>query len=919
MRKLARLFIIVGLLVAPALPAQPFPQGQPAAQAAAAPTRVTSVEGITEYRLANGLQVLLFPDASKPTVTVNMTYMVGSRHEGAGESGMAHLLEHMLFKGTQRHNEIMGELQSRGADFNGTTSYDRTNYFETLQATDDNLRWALDLEADRMVNSRVSREDLDKEMTVVRNEFERGENSPSTVLYQRVMSTAYLWHSYGRSAIGARSDIENVPIPRLQAFYRNYYQPDNATLVVAGKFDPEKTLGWIQEFFGRVPKPTRQLIPTYTVEPAQDGERVVELRRVGDTKSVMMAYHIPAVTHPDSAAFDVLTFVLGDEPTGRLYKALVETKKATSADAGELELHDPGVFIVDADLLKDGSIEDVEATMKKVIDDVIANPPTAEEVDRAKTRILKGLELALTNSARVGLTLSESISSGDWRLLFLGRDQLEKIEPADVLRVAKTYLKPTNRTIGRFIPEAASDRVEVPQGVPVAELLKDYKGKAAIEEGEVFDPSPANIESRVTRVTLPSGIKLVLLPKKTRGGTVVAAVNLHYGTVESLRGRSMAAQMAGSMLMRGTTKHTRAQLQDEFDRLKSRVSVSGSISSASASINTVRAGLIGSLRLSAEILKTPSFPEAEFEQIRQESIAGQEASRSEPQAIAGVARSRHVNRYPADDPRAVLTIDETIAALKKVTLNEAKAFYTDFYGASNVEIAVVGDFDPAEVRAVTEELFGSWKSPKPYAVIKRDWQKLPVANEMFETPDKTNAFFTAATTVAMDQQDPDYPLLFLGNVIFGADTKSRVWKRIREKDGLSYGINTGFSAGAQEKFAQFAVAGIANPENIPKVETAYKEELERLLKDGFTAEEVAVAKSAYLQDAQVNRAQDGSLAGLLARQAELGRTMQREIDVEKKIADATPEQLTTVFRKWIDPSTISYFKAGDFKKAGVTK
>jgi len=265
MRKLARLFIIVGLLVAPALPAQPFPQGQPAAQAAAAPTRVTSVEGITEYRLANGLQVLLFPDASKPTVTVNMTYMVGSRHEGAGESGMAHLLEHMLFKGTQRHNEIMGELQSRGADFNGTTSYDRTNYFETLQATDDNLRWALDLEADRMVNSRVSREDLDKEMTVVRNEFERGENSPSTVLYQRVMSTAYLWHSYGRSAIGARSDIENVPIPRLQAFYRNYYQPDNATLVVAGKFDPEKTLGWIQEFFGRVPKPTRQLIPTYTL------------------------------------------------------------------------------------------------------------------------------------------------------------------------------------------------------------------------------------------------------------------------------------------------------------------------------------------------------------------------------------------------------------------------------------------------------------------------------------------------------------------------------------------------------------------------------------------------------------------------------------------------------------------------------
>jgi zinc protease len=420
-------------------------------------------------------------------------------------------------------------------------------------------------------------------------------------------------------------------------------------------------------------------------------------------------------------------------------------------------------------------------------------------------------------------------------------------------------------------------------------------------------------------VTLPSGIKLALLPKKTRGGTVIATINLHFGDLQSLRGRITAGQMAGRLLMRGTTKHTREQLQDEFDKLKSAVGVSGSASGASGSINTVRTGLIGSLRLVAEILKTPSFPAAEFEQIRQQSIAGLEASRSEPNTIAGIARNRHVNRYPADDPRTVLTIDESLAELKKVTLEEVKKFYADFYGASNVEIAVVGDFDPAEFRTVTEELFGAWKSPKPYAVIKRDWQKLNVVNEMFEAPDKANANFTGVTTLAMDQQEPDYPLLFLANLVFGGDPNSRVWKRIRETDGLSYGINTGFSAGAQEKFAQFSVGGIASPENIPKVEAAFKEELAKLLKDGFTQAEVTVARSAYLQDAQVNRAQDSSLASLLARQMELGRTMQREIDLEKKIAEATAEQLTAVFRKWIDPSTISYFKAGDFKKAGVTK
>ncbi len=192
-------------------------------------TQLASVEGITEYLLEdNGLRILLFPDASKPTITVNVTYLVGSRHEAYGETGMAHLLEHLVFKGTPNHPNIPQELTEHGARPNGTTWYDRTNYFETFSATEENLRWALDMEADRMVNSFIAAKDLESEMTVVRNEFERGENSPSRVLQERVLSTAYLWHNYGKSTIGARADLENVPIERLQAFYRRNFQPDNA-------------------------------------------------------------------------------------------------------------------------------------------------------------------------------------------------------------------------------------------------------------------------------------------------------------------------------------------------------------------------------------------------------------------------------------------------------------------------------------------------------------------------------------------------------------------------------------------------------------------------------------------------------------------------------------------------------------------
>ena len=908
MRNLAPLALILSLVLTTASAQSP----------SATPTKVTSVEGITEYRLSNGLQVLLFPDNSKPTVTVNVTYMVGSRNEGAGETGMAHLLEHMLFKGTQKHKEIMGELSAHGNDFNGSTSWDRTNYFETVPASDADLRWALEMEADRMVNSRVAQSDLDTEMTVVRNEFERGENSPDQVLEERVLSTAFLWHPYGRSPIGTLSDIEKVPIEKLQAFYRNYYQPDDAMLLVAGKFDPDKTLAWITENFGQIPKPTRKLLPTYTVEPTQDGEREVFLRRVGDHQSVMMAFHVPAGSHSDSPALDVLSGILSEAPSGRLYKALVESKKAVSADAENYSLHDPGVEMFSATVAKDKSLDDAEKTMLSVIDGLIKEPPNKEEVDRARTRLLKNIDLQLNNSGRVGLVLSEWGSMGDWRLLFLNRDRIEKVTPEDVARVAKQYLKPANRTIGRYLPEAQPDRSVIPASPDIVSELKDYKGKAAIEDGEVFDPSPANIEARTTRITLPSGLKLVLLPKKTRGGTVVANLQLHFGDEKSLANKGAAPRMAGSLLMRGTQKHTRQQLQDEFDRIKAQVGVTGTLTGAAARIDTVRAGLIPALQLAAEILRQPSFPESDFEQIRQAAIAQLESGRSEPQTMASIAMNRYLNAaYPPGDPRYALTIDESIDQLKKVTLDEAKKFYTDFYGASNAELAVIGDFDSAEVRRVAEELFSSWTSPKPYSVIKRSWTKLNPVDNSLEAPDKANAMFYAVTTNNMDQQDPDYPAMVLADRIIGGDEKSKLWVRIREKEGLSYGVNSSYRAGPQEKYASFAAGASAKPENVDKVQAAFKDEIAKVVSTGFTAEEVATAKIALMQERQLSRSQDNQLVGLLVSQAELGRTMQRESDLEKKINDTTPEQLSTTFKKWVDPASISYFKAGDFKKAAT--
>src|SRR5215203_3939011 len=606
--------VLCAALVAPAWGAKkPKPAPAPPPVAVAAPERVTSVEGITEYKLDNGLRVLMFPDPSKETITVNMTYLVGSRHESYGETGMAHLLEHLMFKGTPKHLNIPQELTSHGARPNGTTWFDRTNYFETVQATDENLRWALELEADRMVHSFIARKDLDSEMTVVRNEFEMGENSPGSILGERVLSTAFLWHNYGHSTIGARADLENVPIDRLQAFYRTYYQPDNAYLLVAGKVDEARTLELVNSIFAPIPKPARALPNTYTAEPVQDGERRVELRRVGDVQFVAVAYHVPAAAHPDAAGVALVEEVLGATPSGRLHKALVETKKASSIGTEFLSLHDPGYLLLQAEVRQDSPLADAEATMLATIDGTLKQPIAKEEVERARATILKNIELSLNSSERVGLELSEWIGAGDWRLFFLNRDRVRAATADDVQRIAATYLKPSNRTVGVFIPTSQPDRAEVPPTPDLTTLLKDYKGDTMLAAGEAFDPSPASIESRTTRTTLPSGLKVALLPKKTRGQTVVGAMTLRFGDEQSLIHMSAVADLTADMLMRGTARHTREELKDELDRLKARVSIAGGPTQATISVETIRDNLAAALALVAETLQSPSFPASELE------------------------------------------------------------------------------------------------------------------------------------------------------------------------------------------------------------------------------------------------------------------------------------------------------------------
>lgn len=880
--------------------------------------QVTSVEGITEYKLENGVRVLLFPDPSKPQVTVNMTVFVGSRHEGYGEAGMAHLLEHMLFKGTPDHPNIPKVLKEHGAQFNGTTWLDRTNYYETLPASEENLSFALKLEADRLINSYVKGEDLESEMTVVRNEFERGENSPSRVLGQKVMSAAYEWHNYGQSTIGNRADIERVPVDSLKRFYKKYYQPDNVMVIVAGSFDPEFALKEIDTHFGAIPRPERILEPTYTEEPAQDGERLVTLRRVGDVGLAAAMYHITAGAHPDYVAVDVLEHVLTSSPSGRLYEALVESKLAASVSGAAYALHDPGIIRFMAEASPGVDPRDVLTKMLEITETIGEEGVTEEEVERAKRYWMKTWEMALADSSRMAIQLSEWAAQGDWRLMFLYRDRLEAVTTDDVTRVAKKYLRQNNRTAGLFIPSEEAERVTVPATPELAEMIGDYKGREAVAMGEAFDVSPANIEERSQRLTLPTGVKAVFLPKKTRGESVVLQVNLRYGNADSLKGLGTATELLPSLMIRGTEKLSRQELQDQLDSNKAKLSASGAPGLISFDIETRREFLPEVLKLLQQVLREPTLDEEELELIRNRRLASYEQQLTDPTSLARVALSKAINKdYPADDVRHVASIEEEIENWKSVSRDDVHKLYEDYLNGTNGEVAIVGDFDTAEVQPILEEMLADWTSEIPFERVPRSGD-IDVTDETQEilTPDKENATYLAGTVFPIKDSHENYNALMMGNYILGSSgLSSRLGDRVRQEEGLSYSVGSFMRASPIDERTSLMVYAITNPTNMPKVISAIREEIELLLKDGVTQEELAAAKKGYLERQLVDRSDDKQLVNLLANTAYLDRTMQFYEQQEEQIDSLEVEQVTAAFAEHFDFSDYAVVAAGDFNRA----
>lgn len=879
----------------------------------AKPQEVRQVEGVQEYRLSNGLQVLLVPDASKPTTTVNLTVRVGSKHENYGETGMAHLLEHLLFKASARYPDALAEFSRRGLRANGTTWLDRTNYFASFAESDANLNWYLGWLADAMVSAKLSRKDLDTEMTVVRNEMEMGENSPFSVLFERTVSAMYQWHNYGKSTIGARSDVEGVSIDRLRDFYQRYYQPDNATLVISGKFSPSMVLPTLEKTFGRIPKPKRVLHALYTRDPVQDGAREVTIRRVGGVPLLLAGYHIPEGAHPDTAAIELINKMLSEAPAGRLHKAMVEQKRAAEVFGFNANLADPGFLLFGAQLAPDQDAIAARAALTETVEGVAQTPFTQEELARAKANWLRDWDQQFTDPEKVGVALSESIAQGDWRLFFLLRDRVKSVDLATVNRVAAQWLLPDNRTLARYEPTAKPNRAPTLSPVRLQDQLAAFKPQAQTSQSEAFDVSPANIAKRMQSDLIRPGLQVSLVSKRVRGQAVKAHLIIGLGDPASLSGQDVAGRILPAMLDKGTKSLSRQAIQDRLTALQSTVQFSGSAERLTASMVSTREKLPDVIRLVGQMLRETNFDPAVFEEVRAQALSAIAAQKDEPDALAENALSRWNNPYPAGDVRHERSFAEAEAAVRALRLESVQAFHQRLLGLGHAQLSVVGDFDAATVQTAARTAFEGWASAVAFQRVPRPFLAPKPTRIQIQAPDKQNAALALKLPLAIQEFSPDHAALLVANFAFGGSTSARLWMRVREKEGLSYDVRSRLVMNPYEPFSRLEGWAIFAPQNRARVETAFAEEFERASKSGFQAAEIEAAKKGILNFRQLARAQDDWLASDLSRYASLQMPYAQGADFERQIQAVTAEQATAAWNKYVRPDAIAYAVAGDFK------
>jgi zinc protease len=856
-------------------------------------------DAVAEWRhRGNGLRVLVCPTPVAPVVSFGVVYGVGSRHEGAGQTGATHILEHLMFKGSRRFNaeegtEIARVLQRVGARFNASTWLDRTNYYETLPV--EHLPLAVDIEADRMRHARVRDADLASERTVVLNELERGENEPFDLLLKESFAHAFLEHPYHHPTIGWRSDVEHISGAVLRSYYDTYYHPDNATVMVVGDVTEQQALDEVERGFGEIPPAPAPIPRVHAREGRQRGLRRFDIHRAAEVGGLALSWHIPEGLHPDLPALSVLAQILAEGVTSRLQQRLVETNRCLGVHAFAWELHDPGLFQVFATPAPGVPHDEVEAAIREEVAALAATAPGAAELARAKAQVRTDIAFHRESPAQIVAALTESVAMGDWRRVLREMELVSAVDAGDVTRVAAEHLRDLGLTVGWFVAE---------------------NGDAGAGAAAPGPPRPrpcflhAPFAERVLVRPLEGGARAAVLANP-HAPTVTIAGTLRAGPACVADGRFGVAGMTAAMLERGTLRHDRLGLATELEGHGLQLGVEAS-ASAPTVVSFSAQGLAEELPrlvgLLAEVLRDPTFPADELDKLREQVLGGLQRERQETHPTAYGALTRHL--YPEGHPLRRRPVDERIAEVRSLGRDELEAFHRAAYGPAALVLAVVGDVDPERVLGLLGEHLEGWRGGLAEPVdVSGEVEHGPAEERVF-IADRPNVDVFLGHAGRLHRGDEDYPAAILANSCLGQSTlTSRLGLAVRDRAGLTYGIYSRFFGTLGLAGPWATLLGVA-PENLDRAVALCREVISEYVAGGPAEDELADERSAMSGGYRVGLATNAGIARELVTALTSGQEVSHLDRYADRLAAVGLDEVRDAIRRHLHPERLVVVAAG---------
>lgn len=887
---------------------------------AATPTAVAPVsavsftQGVKKTVLDNGLTVLTKEVHTAPVVSVQVWYKVGSRNEVKGENGISHQLEHLMFKGTTDRPVQFGRLFSAlGSQFNAFTSYDETAYFGTVQR--DKLEALLTLEADRMENSLVGPDQLTSEKRVVISELQGYENSPGYRLSRAVMRDAFPTRAYGLPVGGTKGDVEKFTVEQVRNYYQTYYSPENATLVITGDFATEPVLKVVKETYGKLPKRAKTAVAKnsaqVTAASSVAKKAPIVLKQPGSTALLQAVYPLPDIKHPDVPAIDVMDAILTGGRSSRLYQALVESGLASSVSGSAAELIEPGWYEINATAAPGQELEKIGQVLQESLAKLQEQPVTTEELKRAKTQLQASFVLGnqdITSQA-TQLGYNETVA-GDYHFIEQYLAAIAKVTPAQVQKVAKTYLIPAKQTIGFFEPTQ-------PDGKPGASSAGSGRTVENFSPGKPVDPAelakylpPATSatdsgkQSLPEEFTLNNGLRVLLLRDRNLP-TINLSGQIDAGTEFDGNQKAGLANLTAANLMNGTQTKNALTLAKTLEDRGADLNFGASREGVSVSGEGLSADLPILIQTLADVLENATFPADQLELSRQRALTSLKVQLDDPRGLGRQVFQQAI--YPENHPFHSFP---TAESLKTITRDDLLGFYQIHYRPDSTTIALVGDFDPVKVKALLNQAFGKWSATGKPPVLKIPSvpfpQTLTRLNKVI--PGKSEAV-TYIGYNGISRKDPRYYAARVLNQILGGDTlASRLGTEVRDRQGLTYGIYSGFAAGINP--GPFLIQMQTAPLDTQKAIASTLALLKQLREQGVTEAEFNAAKRSITNSYPVDLANPSDVSSIILDNAVLGLSRSEIRDFPQRIQAVTMAQMQQTIEDLIKPESLIIVTAG---------